>query len=126
MVIKKAKQGRTNANKGTVNKVETYYFDVEKCKYCQFKEGCYKEGSKYKTYSVTIKDDVHIKHMDYMKTSEFEELYGERYKIEAKNSEIKNNFGYDEANATGKVGITIQEATALFFSKYKENIEIMR
>ena len=42
-----------------------------------------------------IKDDIHIKHMDYMKTDEFKELYSERYKIEAKNSELKRNFGYD-------------------------------
>ena len=28
MAIKKAKQGRTNANKGTLNKTETYYFDA--------------------------------------------------------------------------------------------------
>lgn len=119
MAIKKAKQGRTNTSKGVLNKTETYYFDIEKCKHCKFKEGCYKEGTKYKTYSVTIKDDVHIKHMDYMETEEFKNLYAERYKIEAKNSELKNNFGYDEANATGKVGITIQGATALFLVNIK-------
>jgi len=119
MAIKKAKQGRTNINKGVLNKTETYYFDIEKCKHCKFKEGCYKDGAKYKTYSVTIKDDIHIKHMDYMETEEFKELYAERYKIEAKNSELKNNFGYDEANATGKVGMTIQGATALFLVNIK-------
>ena len=54
-----------------------------------------------------------------METSEFKELYAERYKIEAKNSELKSNFGYNEANATGKVGITIQGATALFLVNIK-------
>ena len=62
--------------------------------------------------------------MDYMKTSEFSDLYSERYKIEAKNSEIKNNFGYDEANATGKVGITIQGATALFLVNIKRILKL--
>lgn len=104
--------------------MECYYFDVEKCKHCQYKEGCYKEGAKAKTYNVNIRDDVHIKHMDYMETEEFKELYSERYKIEAKNAELKSNFGYDEANATGKVGITIQGATALFLVNMKRIIKL--
>ncbi|MFC7063817.1 transposase, partial [Halobacillus seohaensis] len=37
-----------------------YYFDVEKCKVCPLREGCYKEGAKTKTYSVTIKSNEHI------------------------------------------------------------------
>ena len=52
-------------------------------------EGCYKDGSKSKTYSIKIKDDIHIAQMDYMETEEFKELYSERYKIEAKNAELK-------------------------------------
>ena len=124
MAIRKAKQGSKKAPNGANQQVECYYFDVEKCKYCKFKEGCYKEGSKTKTYSVKIKDDAHIKHMDYMETEEFKELYGERYKIEAKNAELKSNFGYDEANATGKVGITIQGATTLFLANIKRILKL--
>ena len=123
MAIKKAKQGSENGKNGNT-KVESYYFDVEKCKHCLYKEGCYKEGAKTKTYNVKIKDDVHIKHMDYMQTEEFKELYSERYKIEAKNAELKSNFGYDKANATGKVGITIQGATALFLVNMKRIIKL--
>lgn len=108
MAIKKQKQKiRDSNNKELVTEVESYFFNIEKCKHCPYKEGCYKEGSKTKTYSVTLKNDVHIKHMDYMETEEFKELYSERYKIEAKNSELKSNFGYDTANACGKNGIPI-------------------
>ena len=124
MAIRKAKQGRKDSTKGQTQQVETYYFDIEKCKFCKYKEGCYKEGSKCKTYSVKIKSDFHIKHMDYMETDEFKELYAERYKIEAKNGELKSNYGYDEANATGKVGITIQGATALFLVNMKRIIKL--
>lgn len=116
--IRKAKQGDKN------NRVECYYFDVEKCNHCRFKEGCYKEGSKSKTYSVKIKNNIHIQHMEYMETQEFKELYSERYKIEAKNAELKSNFAYDKANATGKVGITIQGATALFLVNMKRIIKL--
>jgi len=125
MAMYKRKQGRKNASKGVLNQTETYYFDIEKCKYCKHKEGCYKEGTKYKTYSVTIKQDLHIKHMNYMETNEFKELYSERYKIEAKNGELKSNYDYDEANATGKVGITVQGATTLFLVNMKRIIKLI-
>jgi IS5 family transposase len=124
MAIRKAKQGRKTQNITRDCQSECYYFDVEKCKCCPFKNGCYKDGAKFKTYSVIIKKDTHIKHMDYMKTDEFKELYSERYKIEAKNAELKSNFGYDQANATGKVGITIQGATAIFLVNMKRIIKL--
>jgi hypothetical protein len=120
MAIKKAKQGSVKNS----NQVECYYFDIGKCKHCKHKNGCYKEGAKSKTYSVTIKNDVHIKHMEYMETKEFEKLYSERYKIEAKNAELKANYGYDKTNATGKSGITIQGATTLFLVNMKRIIKL--
>ena len=97
---------------------------MEKCKHCPFKDGCYKEGAISKTYSVKIKDNAHIAQMDYMKTEEFKTLYKERYKIEAKNAELKNNYNYGKANAYGKLGITIQEATTLFLTNMKRIIKL--
>lgn len=124
MAIKKAKQGRKIQKTSRDCQTECYYFDVEKCKCCPFKDGCYKEGSKFKTYNVTIKKEAHIKHMDYMKTEEFKSLYKERYKIEAKNSELKNQHGYNKANSCGKLGMTIQGATTLFLTNMKRIIKL--
>lgn len=124
MAINKTKNGSKKTSRGENSLAECYFFDIEKCKHCKYKEGCYKEGAKSKTYNVKIKDDIHIKHMDYMKTEEFKKLYSERYKIEAKNAELKTCFGYSEANATGKVGITIQGATALFLANMKRIIKL--
>ena len=124
MAIKKTHSIIKDKRYNSQSEVESYFFDVEKCKYCPHKKGCYKEGAKSKTYNVTIKNDVHVKHMDYMKTDEFQELYSERYKIEAKNSELKSNFGYDTANACGKNGITIQGASALFLANIKRIIKL--
>jgi hypothetical protein len=115
MAIRKAKQGKKDKNQ----QVECYYFDVEKCKRCPFKDACYKDGSNSKTYSIKIKDETHIKHMDYMNTEEFKNLYKERYKIEAKNVELKNNYEY-----WGKIGITIQGATTLFLANMKRIIKL--
>ena len=122
MAIYKRKHGSKVNKDGYDNRVEAYYFDIEKCKHCPYKNGCYKEGAKSKTYNVKIKDNIHIKHMDYMRTEEFKNLYSERYKIEAKNSELKSNFGYDKANACGKNGITIQGASALFLATEKSKV----
>lgn len=120
MAIKKAKQGKKDKNQ----QVECYYFDVDKCKHCPFKDGCYKNGAKTKTFSVRIKNETHIFQMEYMETNEFKKLYTERYKIEAKNAELKNNYGYDKANACGKLGITIQGATTLFLVNMKRIIKL--
>ena len=120
MAIKKIKSGSKDKNQ----QVESYFFDVEKCKHCPFKDGCYKDGAKTKTYNVKIKDDTHIKHMDYMETEEFKNLYKERYKIEAKNAELKKCYDYGNANACGKTGITIQGATTLFLTNMKRIIKL--
>ncbi|MEG2380063.1 MAG: IS1182 family transposase [Bacilli bacterium] len=120
MAIAKRKSG----SKKNGTNVECYYFDVEKCKHCPFKDGCYKEDSKTKTYSVKIKNEIHTQHMDYMETEEFKNLYRERYKIEAKNAELKNNYDYGKANACGKLGITIQGATTLFLANIKRIIKL--
>ena len=120
MAIRKAKQG----SKENGNQVECYYFDVEKCKHCPLKNGCYKEGAKTKTYSVSIKNEIHTTQMDYMETDEFKELYSKRYKIEAKNAELKNNYGYDKATSCGKGGMTIQGATTLFLVNMKRIIKL--
>lgn len=120
MSVRKFKSG----SKKLGQNVESYYFDVEKCKRCPFKEGCYKEGSKTKTHNIKIKDDTHIAHMEYMETEEFKNLYQERYKIEAKNAELKKNYNYGNANACGKLGITIQGATTLFLTNMKRIIKL--
>ncbi|OCZ54808.1 IS1182 family transposase, partial [Dehalobacter sp. TeCB1] len=49
---------KKHAKDGT-GTVESYLFDVEKCKICPYKAGCYKDGAKTKTYSVTIKHHTH-------------------------------------------------------------------
>ncbi len=120
MAIKKARQGSFRKR----NQTETYYFDIEKCKHCIYKNGCYNDGAKFKTYSVSIISNLQLNHKNYMETEEFKELYSERYKIEAKNSELKSNFGYDTANARGKNGITIQGASALFLANVKRIIKL--
>lgn len=58
--------------------------EIETCKCCPYKDGCYKEGAKSKTYSVTMKSDIHKKQMQFQESEYFKNKAKERYKMEAK------------------------------------------
>jgi transposase len=121
MAIRKARQGKKNRGK---NQVDTYYFDVEKCKTCPLRNGCYKEGSKTKTYSVSIKSDIHKEQIAFQETEYFKENAKNRYKIEAKNGELKNVHGYDRAIAYGINNMQMQSAIAIFAVNLKRIIKM--
>lgn len=123
MAIRKARQGRKNVGK---NQVDTYYFDIELCKRCPFKEGCYKEGAKNKTYSVSVKSSEHTEQMTFQESEYFKEKAKERYKIEAKNSELKHRHGYDVASSSGLVGMELQGAMAIFTVNLKRILKLMK
>lgn len=122
MAIRKARTGK----KGIVkNQKDTYYFDVEKCKNCPFKDGCYTEGAKSKTYSVTIKSNVHKEQEQFQESDYFKEKSKERYKIEAKNSELKHRHGYNVSKSSGLVGMQIQGAMAIFTVNLKRILKLI-
>ncbi|WP_188397924.1 IS1182 family transposase [Sporomusa sp. GT1] len=122
MAIRKARQGKKGV--GT-NQVDTYYFDIGLCKQCPFKEGCYKEGAKSKTYSVSIKSGEHTEQIAFQDSEYFKEKTKERYKIEAKNSELKHRHGYDVASYSGLVGMELQGAMAIFAVNIKRILKLI-
>lgn len=121
MAIRKARTGKKNQDK---NQVMTYYFDVERCHLCPQAQGCYKDGAKSKTYNVTIKSGLHKKQAEFQETESFKELARTRYKIEAKNSELKHRHGYDVASSSGLVGMQLQGATTIFVTNLKRIIAL--
>ena len=121
MAIKKARQGKKNTG---INQVDTYYFDVEKCKTCPLRKGCYKEGAKSKTYSVSIKSDLHQEQIAFQETEYFKEKAKHRYKIEAKNGELKNVHGYGRAKSYGLGNMQMQSAMAIFAVNLKRIIKM--
>lgn len=122
MAIRKARQGKKGTGK---NQVFTYYFDVETCKTCPFQEGCYRKGAKSKTYSVAIKSGEHIDQEAFQSSEYFKEQAKERYKIEAKNSELKHRHGYDVASSSGLIGMELQGAMAIFTVNLKRILKLM-
>ncbi|WP_010491600.1 IS1182 family transposase [Paenibacillus elgii] len=122
MAIRKAREGKKGVGQ---NQTNTYYFNVELCKRCPLKEGCYKEGAKSKTYSVTIKSNEHLEQMAFQETEYFKEKSKERYKIEAKNSELKHGHGYDVATSSGLLGMEMQGAMTIFAVNLKRILKLI-
>jgi len=122
MAIRKARQGKKDD--GT-NQTDTYYFDVEKCKTCSLNDGCYKPASKTKSYSVSIKSDEHLGQMKFQQTDYFKEKAQHRYKIEAKNSELKNIHGYGRASSYGIDSMQMQGAMAIFTVNLKRIFKLL-
>jgi len=122
MAIRKARGGTKDVG---ANQVDTYYFDIKKCKSCPLKEGCYKDGAKTKTYSVSIKSKLHQDQIDFQETEYYKEKAKHRYKIEAKNSELKNVHGYDRALSYGIDNMQMQGAMAIFTVNLKRILKLM-
>lgn len=123
MAIQRARTGEKGVNN---NQKNTYNFDVEVCKRCSFKGGCYNEGAKSKSYSVSIKSGEHTEQMSFQESEYFKAKSRERYKIEAKNSELKHRQGYDVASSSVLTGMQLQGAMAIFTVNLKRILKLMK
>jgi len=121
LAIKKAVQGKKNQGK---NQVITNYFDITRCKKCPLKEGCYREGAKSKTYSVSIKSELHQDQVNFQETDYYKEKSKHRYKIEAKNGELKNAHGFGRATSYGITNMQMQGAITMFAVNLKRIIKL--
>jgi len=110
---------RIDINKDNNNKTMTHYFDVEKCKTCAQKDGCYQDGAKTKTYGVTILSELHKEQKAFQETEYFKERAKQRYKIEAKNAELKQNHGLETADSKGVIAMRLQS----YFTAFVVNIK---
>ena len=104
---------------------ETYHFDTRKCIVCKHREGCFSYNQTQKTYSVTIRSEVQQKQLDLQNTKEFKEKYRQRYKIEAKNAELKNNLGYNRAESYGINSMTLQGAVTMYAANLKRIVRLL-
>ena len=122
MAIRKVRNGgKRNPEKAQQT---TFFFDVNKCKVCPLKDGCYEEGSKTKTYTYRKPSKLHQDQVDFQNSEEFKNLYKERYKIEAKNSELKNSYGMAKTHTSGIFGMQLQSIISIFTVNLKRIITI--
>jgi transposase len=111
--------------KGGTNNRIVFYFDINKCKTCHMREGCYKEGVKNKTYSVAILSEVHKEQKEFQETEYFKERAKQRYKIEAKNAELKQSHGLGNADSKGVIAMQLQSYFTAFVVNVKRIVKLM-
>lgn len=118
---------RTKPNDSSKPLRESYFFDIEKCKVCPLKDACgYKDGQKSKSYNVTIEMSlIHKQHQTKQESEEYKLLAKERYKIEAKNAELKNNYHYDECSYIGLHGMSLQAGVSVFVVNIKRIMKLL-
>ena len=123
MPVRKALGGRKNVGQ---NQVETYFFNIELCKQCPLREGCYKDGAKSKSCSVSIKSREHSDQIDYEQTEDFKDHRRKRFAIEAKNSQLKNTHGLSRNKTSDLKGMTLQSAMSIVAVNLKRIITLRK
>lgn len=103
----------------------SYNFKKEKCVKCPYKEKCHPRKDGGKNYYVTIMSETHKKQKEFQETEEFRKLSKERYKIEAKNSELKNVHGYGRRVGNGLHVTRIQGICVIFVTNLKRITTLM-
>lgn len=108
---------------GNNNRVN-YLFSRTICRTCKFKAEC-NPGNSAKKFSYPIQTPIQLRQIEFMKTEEFKRWSKERYKIEAKNSELKHQYGYNRADYYGLYSMKLQGAVALFASNVSRILKLM-
>lgn len=103
------------------NQYYTYCFSMKKCKKCVRYATCCKPGAKTKTHSITVIGETRGKQQEFEESEYFKERIKDRYKIEAKNAELKQAHGLSRCKYTGLFGMKIQ----MYFSAFVVNIKRM-
>ena len=104
---------------GYKNAQMVYFFDVEKCKECPLREGCY-NGAKSKSYAVTILSETHKEQIEFEKTPEFKQKMKKRKRIEPLNAHLKNDLGMKQNISYGIESMTMQTAVAIYMSNIQK------
>ena len=119
----KPKEKKTDVNGKIIQRFKNgfikYRFDVNKCKDCPLREGCYK-GGKSKTYCVTILSDTHKEQIEFEKTPEFKQKMKKRKRIEPLNAHLKNDLGMKQNISYGIESMTMQTAVAIYMSNIQK------
>ena len=120
LAIKKALHGKKKKHGDKEPLYITYFFDVNKCKHCPLAKECGYKGGANRTYSRKLEmADIHKSHQLKQESEEYQLLAKERYKIEAKNAELKNEHGYNHLDYEGQHGMTLQAGVSIFIVNLK-------
>jgi IS5 family transposase len=102
-----------------------YKFNVEKCRVCPQQKGCYKPGAKSKSYCVRMLEGQHKAQLEFQESEYFKERVKQRYKIEAKNGELKQWHGLDKCKYKGLFGMQKQVYFSAFVTNVKRIVKLL-
>ena len=119
----KGSEREYNDNKNH-NKIFRYRWSQRKCSICKLRSECIGESTR-KSIEIRILSDEHKKQVEFQNSLEFRRLSKERYKIEAKNAELKNVHGYARAESYGLSAMEMQGAVTLFVVNLKRIMKLM-
>ncbi len=119
----KPKEKKTDSNGKIIQSYKNaklqYFFDVEKCKECPLRDGCY-NGTNSRSYTVTILSDTHKEQIEFEKTLEFKQKMKKRKRIEPLNAHLKNDLGMKQNISYGIESMTMQTAVAIYMSNIQK------
>lgn len=72
-----------------------------------------------------LKSNTHLEQLEFQNSEEFKQEAKHRYKIEAKNSELKNVHGYARADSYGLSCMQMQGAITIFTVNIKRILKLM-
>ena len=106
------------------NSTDVYKFSKFICRKCPLLSQCKVGLSKTQTYSVSIMSDLHQGQLDFQNTEYFKERSRGRYKIEAKNAELKCTHGLDRADSVGLFPMRLQSYFTAFTANVKRIVKL--
>ena len=125
-IRKKSRKECIKKNGVKRNATIEYIFDEKKCEKCSYKEKCKMQNQKKKTYMISIPSNIHKEQQEFEETEYFKnKLRFERYKIEAKNGEIKQAHGLCKARYMGLSRVRFQSYITCFVANVKRIIKLM-
>lgn len=101
------------------NQYYTYCFSMNKCKKCVRYATCCKPGVKTKTHSITVIGGTRGKQQEFEDSEYLKERIKDRYKVEAKNAELKQAHCLTRCKYSGLFGMKIQ----MYFSAFVVNVK---
>lgn len=120
--IRKAIQG---SKKSGDSRSLVFYFDVEKCKVCPLRDGCYKPESKSKTYSIRIIAEHFKEQIQFELSDTFKKRMKRRPIIEHKNAEMKRFHGMATARYRGLFRMRLQAYLTAFVVNAKRMVKLI-
>lgn len=107
------------------NATMEYTFDEKKCENCTQKNKCPLKKQRNKTYMISMMSNIHREQADFEETEYFKnKARNERYKIEAKNAEIKQAHGLKKAKYMGLSRVRIQAYITCCVANIKRIIKL--